>query len=96
MKRTTQWGITGALALLVIGGVCAAVPYDSVLYQPAHKAWYVCYPVIAAWQGTFSLFGIEGDSGMRFIPLMLASVALYLGAVGFALGALLGKLTKHQ
>lgn len=82
--------------LLALGGVCAAVPYDSLLYQPVHKVSYVCYPVTAAWQAAFSMFGVEGDSGMRFIPLMLVSVALYLGAMGYALGALLGKFTKHQ
>ena len=95
MKRTTKWGIVGALILLGLGALCAAVPYDSAFHETAHRAWYFCYPVIALWQGVFSLFGIEGDSGMRFIPLMLLTTALYLGVIGFALGALLGRLTRQ-
>jgi len=96
MKRTTKWGIIGAVVLLGIGGLCSAVPYGSVFYETAHRGWYFCYPVAALWQGIFSLFGIEGDGGMQFIPLILASTCLYLGAVGYGIGAHLGRVTRRQ
>lgn len=88
MKRTTTWGIYGAILFLVAGLVCSLVPYDSSFYGVAHRAWYVCYPVIAVWTWIFKMFGVEGDQGMAFFLPILATTFLYLIALGYGTGFL--------
>jgi len=57
-----------------------------------HLVWDgLCYPVSLVWKGVFEVFGIVGDQGMAFILPMLASVLVYLGALGFGVGLLFRK-----
>jgi hypothetical protein len=96
MKRTTTWGICGAVLFVSVGILCSLVPYDSVFHDAVHSATYVCYPVIVVWTVIFKVFHIEGDQGMGYILPVLASVFLYLAALGFGAGALFGRVLKPR
>jgi hypothetical protein len=67
-----------------------------MFHGAANWAGYVCYPVVAAWLAIFKLFGIEGDQGMAFILPMLATMFLYLAAIGYGIGALVGRVMKRR
>jgi cytochrome c oxidase assembly factor CtaG len=94
---TTKWGIGGAVAVVVVGGLLVFVevtlPYDSPSRPALHTlVWSVlCLPVALVWQVIFKVFGIHGDQGMAFILPMFATTVLYLGCLGFGIGVLLRK-----
>jgi hypothetical protein len=96
MKRTTTWGVAGAALFVVVGILCSLVSYDSVFHDAAHSATYVCYPVIVTWMAIFKIFGIEGDQGMAYILPMLATMFLYLAAIGYGLGALVSRVLRPR
>jgi hypothetical protein len=91
-NQLKYWGFVGA-----VGGVAFSSAVFCVSASPLHKeaglVWRVStYPVTAAWEAFFRT--LEGDGGMMFILPMLASQVLFVVALGFALGALLGKLLR--
>ena len=96
MKRTTTWGIAGAVLFVLVGILCAAVPYDSMFSGAANLTGYVYYPVYAIWQVVFKILGIEGEQGMAYLLPMLATEFLYLAALGFGVGVLAGRVVRPR
>ena len=96
MNTTTKkWGVRGAIAAPVLGGLLMltemGLAYDSPLKPPLHYAvWSVIsYPVLLAWQPVLRSF--HGDQGMILILPVLATVLVYLACLGFCIGVLLKK-----
>jgi hypothetical protein len=92
------------MAALAFGVVClvtedarrSALDYRANEDVLRSLAQIVFYPVWMAWNGVFSLLGIEGDARMAFILPMLATGAVYFALLGFSIGVLIGKLLKPQ
>ena len=97
MKRTTTWGLFGAALFVLIGILFAALPYDSMFHDAAYAARdVVLYPVMVVWLTIFKICGIEGDHAMAFILPMLATIFLYLAAIGYGVGALAGRVVRRR
>ena len=96
MKRTTIWGICGAVLFALVGMLSISMPYDSIYFNAAHSADFMFHPVVLAWSAIFRILGVEGEQGMAFVPLMLLSVLLYLAALGYGIAALASMVWRPQ
>jgi hypothetical protein len=96
MKISKKWGIIGAVLFVLIGVLCAFIPDASILHNTIlHISVFVCYPIDSAWRVFFSAFGIQGEAGWAMLPY-LATLFLYLGALGFGVGALCSWIAKPR
>jgi len=103
MKRTSKWGIVGAVIfflLFIFWFVGSYISSDSVINGLAvplgQIIGYIVWPISYGWSEVFKTLHMCGDEQVEYIFYEFATVFLYLGAFGYGVGALLGWITTPR
>ena len=96
MNRKNKWGVVGAILFVVFGVVCLVTTKHSVFYPATSLIEYVAYPVVFAWFKMLSALGIHGEGQWLFLLPMIATIGLYLAALGYGIGLVLSILIKPK
>ena len=96
-RATVKWGASGAVGVVLVGGLLVAVQetarFGSPLQKLANHVWLViASPVLWMWE----TLGVRGAEDLRILIPMLVSVFLFLASLGFIGGVILRKTANSE
>ena len=100
MRSTLKCGTIVGLALPTLAGALLGLRVllptsESPVFHAAQTVFNIStIPLFWLTDRIMSARGIEGDAAMQYIPVLMATVAIYYALVGFGIGCVIGRTRR--